>query len=43
VHVRRIRAGVNFRERERADRAFGEPREEFLLLLVGAEELEGLR
>jgi len=41
-HVRRIGAGVDFRERERADRALGEHRKELALLLFGAKQLQWL-
>ena len=43
AHVRRIGAGVDFGERERRDRALRQAREEALLLLLGAEELQRLR
>ena len=43
VHVRGIGAGVHLGEREGADRTLGQAREEPLLLLVGAEQLERLR
>jgi hypothetical protein len=43
AHARRVRAHVVLGERERGDRALGEPRQPLLLLLLGAEHLERLR
>src|SRR4029079_691579 len=42
VHVRGIRAGVDFGERERADGALRETRKESLLLLVAAKQFQRL-